>query len=174
MVIEVFAAEAFVGNMSFSIFSCRPFRIGSASEKTTHAFSVIHRYASPVASGQRYLSRLCLTGDRLLSLMGCPSAQGPSPYAISALFRQPTFHVLCRVWRRSYRPTCWVVIRCGRRRQNESAGRRTRLVHFVEDHVRYDVCFTDLGQTLVKPLFALCEWAAENCDTIEANAAKET
>lgn len=33
---------------------------------------------------------------------------------------------------------------------------------------------TNLGQTLVKPLFALCEWAAEHCATIEANAAKET
>ena len=31
---------------------------------------------------------------------------------------------------------------------------------------------TDLGQTLVAPLFTLCQWAAENCARIEANAAK--
>lgn len=31
---------------------------------------------------------------------------------------------------------------------------------------------TDLGQTLVAPLFTLCEWAATHCDTIEANAAR--
>lgn len=31
---------------------------------------------------------------------------------------------------------------------------------------------TDLGQSLVEPLFTLCEWAAKNCKTIEENAAK--
>lgn len=31
---------------------------------------------------------------------------------------------------------------------------------------------TALGKTLVAPLFTLCEWAAENCETIERNAAK--
>ncbi|MBB4209212.1 winged helix-turn-helix transcriptional regulator [Roseinatronobacter bogoriensis] len=31
---------------------------------------------------------------------------------------------------------------------------------------------TDLGQSLVEPLFALCEWAAKNCKTIEENVAR--
>ncbi|MBQ2262529.1 MAG: helix-turn-helix transcriptional regulator [Loktanella sp.] len=53
----------------------------------------------------------------------------------------------------------------------ERDGLVTRQVYTDKNPPWVEYRLTDLGQTLVPPLFTLCQWAAENCAVIEENAA---
>lgn len=51
----------------------------------------------------------------------------------------------------------------------ERDGLVSRTVHADKNPPQVEYALTELGKTLIEPLFALCMWAAQNCDTIEAN-----
>lgn len=44
-----------------------------------------------------------------------------------------------------------------------------RTVHADKNPPQVEYALTPLGQTLIEPLFAICNWSALNCDRIEAN-----
>jgi DNA-binding HxlR family transcriptional regulator len=57
-------------------------------------------------------------------------------------------------------------------RSLEQDGLVVRHVYTEKNPPWVEYRLTELGQTLIAPLFALCEWAAKNCDTIEETRAK--
>ncbi|SFO44659.1 transcriptional regulator, HxlR family [Cohaesibacter marisflavi] len=54
----------------------------------------------------------------------------------------------------------------------ERDGLILRTVHADKNPPQVEYELTDLGKTLIDPLYALCLWASQNCDAIEENRKK--